>query len=121
LIGCDHTETKLRNSRFSSFTAEGAIISRQAPSTMKGNNDTSLGKLLQTRMKAIPGSKEWKAVDGEIKKVDDQLEKRVPDDRHKQRMSALYVDAISLGRWNRLAKDFSQQRAREFLSDAVND
>jgi AbiV family abortive infection protein len=89
--------------------------------TMRVNNDTGTGRLLQARMKAVPGSPEWKAADEQLKKLDHQLEKRVPDERHKQRMSALYVDVVSSGEWNRPAQGISQQRAREFLSDAVND
>jgi hypothetical protein len=36
-------------------------------------------------------------------------------------MSALYVDAVSVDRWNRPAKEISQADARDFLQEAVND
>jgi hypothetical protein len=89
--------------------------------TMIADRDSGLGKLLQTRMSATPGSKEWKAANEQIEKLDRQKKKRVPDERHRQRMSALYVDAGSVGRWNRPAKEISQAHARDFLQDAVND
>jgi hypothetical protein len=53
--------------------------------------------------------------------LDCRKKKRVPDDRHKQRMSALHVDAVSNVRWNRPAKEISQADARDVLQDAVND
>jgi AbiV family abortive infection protein len=89
--------------------------------TMSTNRDTGLGKLLQTRMEATPGSKEWKAAHEQLEELNKQKKKRVPDERHRERMSALYVDAVSVGRWNRPAKKISQEHAREFLQGAVND
>jgi AbiV family abortive infection protein len=89
--------------------------------TMRADRDTGLGRLLSLRHTLSPGSEEWKAVDKQIKKLDHQLKKRGPGDRHKQRMSALYVDAVSLERWNRPAKEISQSSAHDFLEDARND
>jgi AbiV family abortive infection protein len=85
--------------------------------TTRAHRDSGLGKLLNAR----PGSKEWKAANDQIEKLNRQKKKRVPDDRHRQRMSALYVDAISVGRWNRPSKEISQACASDFLQDAVND
>jgi AbiV family abortive infection protein len=87
--------------------------------TMRADWNSGLGKLLQTRMSATPGSKEWKAAYEQIEKLNRQKKKRVPDERHRQRMSALYVDAVP-GRWNRPA-EISQSHASNFLQDAVND
>jgi AbiV family abortive infection protein len=89
--------------------------------TTRADRDSELGKLLQARTKATPGSKEWKATNEQLEKLHRLKKKRVPDDRHKQRMSALYVDAVSVGRWNRPSKEISQADACDFLQDAVND
>ena len=89
--------------------------------TMRGDRDSGLGKVLQARIKTSPGSPEWKAVDEQIKKLDRQKERRTPDDRHRQRMSALYVNAVSADRWSRPVQEISQASARDFITDAVND
>ena len=83
--------------------------------TVRGNRDSGPGKLLTLRMKAAIGSKERIAADKEVEKLDHALTKRIADDRHKQRMSALYVDALSHDRWNRPAKEIYQQIARDYL------
>jgi AbiV family abortive infection protein len=88
--------------------------------TMRTDRDSVLGKLLETRMKTKPGSQEWKELTEQIGKLDRQKERRTPDDRHRQRMSALYVDAGS-SQWSRPAKEISHAIARDFLTDAVND
>jgi hypothetical protein len=46
---------------------------------------------------------------------------RAPDDRHKQRMSALYVDAVAPDRWNRPTNEISVAAAFDYLQDAAND
>jgi AbiV family abortive infection protein len=87
----------------------------------RADRDTVLGKLLQTQMSAKPGSEEGKAARKEIEKLDHQKKKRGPGDRHGQRMSALYVDAISPDRWNRPITEISQPTASDYLQDALND
>ena len=88
----------------------------------KTDKNTVLGKLHQTYSSAKPGSKEWKAAKEQLEKLDRQKKKRVPSDRHEQRMSALYVDAVaSPDRWNRPVKEISQISAFECLVDAGND
>jgi hypothetical protein len=64
--------------------------------SMTADNDSGLGKLIRTKMTATPSSDQWRAASDELRSIDRQMEKRVPDDRHKQRMSALYVDPISV-------------------------
>ena len=54
-------------------------------------------------------------------KIDRGKKKRVPGERHEQRMSALYVDPVSIGRWNRPALATSQMSAWEFVTEARND
>jgi AbiV family abortive infection protein len=82
---------------------------------------TGLAKLHQTLMTAKPGSKEWKSARKEIEELDRRKKKRAPGDRHEQRMSALYVDAVSADRWNRPATQISQRVAFERLQEAAND
>jgi hypothetical protein len=89
--------------------------------TISADNDSGLGKLLRDRTTAAPGSKEWKAADEQIVKIDQQKKKRVPDERHKRRMSAPYVDVVPPDRWNRPAKEITQAMAWAFLQDAAND
>ena len=72
-------------------------------------------------MTAPPGTKERQDADKKVKKIDHLKFKRTPDDRHRLRMNALYVDILSEEQWNRPAKRVSQTDAYEFLSDAIND
>jgi len=88
---------------------------------MTTDQNSELGKLLSSKFVASPGSEERKATDARIKRLDRQVEKRVPDDRHRQRMSALYVDAVPPDQWNRPTKEITQPIARAFLQDAAND
>jgi AbiV family abortive infection protein len=72
--------------------------------------DTVLGKLLDTYLNAKPGSEEWKMAREQLE-LDSQTTKRIPVDRHKQRMSALYVDAVSPDRWRRPTREISPTSA----------
>jgi AbiV family abortive infection protein len=89
--------------------------------TMRADRNGGLGKLLQARTNSIPGSDAWKAADEEIKRLDRQKAKRTPGDRHEQRMSALYVDAVSPDQWNRPINEISAAEAFDYLQDAAND
>jgi AbiV family abortive infection protein len=89
--------------------------------TMRANRTTGLGKILTTRIRAPHGSAEQEAAREQIDKLDQLKKRREPDERHKLRMSALYVDVTSDGRWNRPKEEMSAMRAYEFISDATND
>ena len=89
--------------------------------TMRADNASGLGKLLQTRMKAPLGSKERQEADRQVGKIDQLKLKRTPDDRHRLRMKALYVDILSEEQWNRPAQELSRTDAYEFLTDAINE
>jgi AbiV family abortive infection protein len=88
---------------------------------LRADNQSGLGKLLQARANSIPSSDAWKAADEQIKKLDRQKAKRVPSDRHDQRMSALYVDAVAPDQWNRPIKEISRTSVFEYLQDVAND
>jgi AbiV family abortive infection protein len=89
--------------------------------TLRADNDSGVGKLLQSRFKAPLGSKERQEADKQVDKIDQLKSKRTPDDRHRLRMKALYVDILSEEQWNRPAREISQTAAYEFLVDAMND
>lgn len=88
--------------------------------TTRTNLNSELGKLLTSKFDATPGSEEWKAFDAQIEKVNRQVAKRIPDDRQRRRMSALYVDPVPPDRWNR-PTEITQSIAAEFLQEAATD
>jgi AbiV family abortive infection protein len=83
------------------------------------NTNTVLGQLLQDRSRAKPGSPEWQNLTEKIDKITELQKKRTPEDRHNQRMKALYVEPLESG-WNRPAET-SEIAARDFLTDAINE
>ena len=87
---------------------------------MRAVTDTALGKLLNTYLNAKPGSEEWKTAREQLEQ-DQERTKLIPAERYKQRMSALYVDAVAPDRWNRPTREISQISAYEHLQDAAND
>jgi AbiV family abortive infection protein len=89
--------------------------------TLRADNDSGVGKLLQSRTKAPLDSKERKEADKQVDKIDQLKSKRTPDDRHRLRMKALYVDLLSEEQWNQPAREISQTVAYEFIVDARND
>jgi AbiV family abortive infection protein len=89
--------------------------------TLRTDNELGVGKLLQSRMTAPLGSKERKEADEQVDKIDRLKWKRTPDDRHRLRMKALYVDIVSEEHWNRPARKISPTAAYDFLVDVRND
>ena len=85
----------------------------------RADNSTVVGQLIQARIRAVPGSPEWKKADEELNKISQLHSKRTPEARHKSRMRALYVETLEDG-WNR-PSETSETAAREFLTDAIND
>jgi AbiV family abortive infection protein len=80
--------------------------------------DTELGGLLGIYLRSIKeGTDEWKTAKEQL----EQARRKVPVERHNQRMSALYVDAVSPDRWNRPTSEISQITAHAYLQDAAND
>jgi hypothetical protein len=80
----------------------------------------TLAKLLDTYLSAKPDSEERKTAREQLE-LDDKRTKRIPVERHKQRMSALYVDAVTRDRWNRPTREISPTSALLYLQDAAND
>ena len=79
--------------------------------TMQADRNSQLGRLLQT----------WTAA---ARKQLEELRRRkgkgIPSKRHKQRMSALYVDPVP-GGWNRPIEKITQAIAYDYLQEALND
>jgi AbiV family abortive infection protein len=78
---------------------------------------TDTGGLLDTYLTVRQGSEEWNTAREQL----EQARQTVPVERHKQRMSALYVDAVSADRWRRPTREISQITAHAYLQDAAND
>jgi AbiV family abortive infection protein len=81
------------------------------------DTDTELGGLLGTYLTVKQGSEEWKAAREQL----EQAQRTVPVERHNQRMSALYIDAVAPDRWNRPTSEISLITAHAYLQDAAND
>jgi AbiV family abortive infection protein len=89
--------------------------------TIRMEGDQGFKKLLDARNTAKPGTPEQREANERIDKVDRQKQRRVPDERHKQRMEALYVDALSESEWNRPITRVSARDAAEAIDDAINE
>jgi AbiV family abortive infection protein len=82
--------------------------------------DTSLGELLIAGLDN-PQSDEFKKAEEKIKKVVQLKRKRVPGERHYERMRSLYVEPNEFGTgWNR-PRNKSSVEALYFILDALND
>jgi AbiV family abortive infection protein len=88
--------------------------------TMTGDRDTGVGKLIMSRIMAVPGTDEWKRTDAALKKLNKLKAKRVAQDRHKLRMLAMYIDPEG-DDWNRPVRRISRGDAHEFIEEARND
>ncbi len=91
--------------------------------SVPADTGTTLGKLLQAKFAAVATSDNnaIKETTKQLEEMDRRLSKRTPDDRHKDRMKALYVDPISDQKWNRPVTEISRQQALEVLTAACND
>jgi AbiV family abortive infection protein len=101
----------------------GHVTKQQAgmlSTLITADRDSVLGKLIRARWEADPQSPEWKKADEELAKRDRELKRRVPNERHKNRQSALYIDPVSQSEWNRPANT-SRSFAYKFVQHAVND
>jgi AbiV family abortive infection protein len=80
------------------------------------DTDTRLGGLLGTYLTVKQGSEEWKTAREQL----EQARQSIPVERHKQRMSALYVDAVASDLWSR-PREISQITAHAHLQEVAND
>lgn len=87
--------------------------------TYQADNNSQLGKLLQTVIRASPQSDESRKAQAELKEIENRKQKRTPQDRHDARETALYVEPRD-GKWNRPA-EIPKEFAYQFLLEAAND
>jgi AbiV family abortive infection protein len=103
------------------MTIPGSHIQRQKAGmlsiTRRADREASEEKLLWRRITASP-RKDQESVE---EKLWSKIKERVPNERHKHRMSALYVEPVSLDLWNRPAKAISQTLVQEVVQEAMND
>lgn len=93
----------------------------QLSTVQRASGNGRLAKLLKTRMRYHPQSEEYKEANKQLNEITDQQKKRTPKDRHMVRLRALYVEPNDSGTdWNK-PQEKSQDEARVFLVDAVND
>ena len=92
----------------------------QLSTVQRASDDQGLGKLLRARHNHLQ-SEEYQEDDKQLDDITSRQGKRTPDERHKLRERARYVQLNDTGTsWNRPCK-ISQDEAREFLGDAAND
>src|SRR5260221_4504315 len=72
---------------------------------LRADRGTGLDKLIRKGMTS--GSEEWGAAKEQLEELSRQKAKRVPSERHKQRMFELYVDPIP-GGWNRPTREITK-------------
>lgn len=89
--------------------------------TQRFRNEDRLAKLVQARIANKPGTPEFKTADDEIQSLTAQRMQVLPGERHRLRLSALYVGVTFDGTgWERPA-DFCAEDIRMAVWDAVND
>jgi AbiV family abortive infection protein len=93
----------------------------QLSTVQRVSGDGGLAKLLRKKAGASPQSEDYKDASKQLEDITNQQRGRNPDARHRQRLSALYVEPTANGLdWNR-PKQTSSDEATQFLIDAVND
>jgi AbiV family abortive infection protein len=91
------------------------------PLTFSADDSSELGRLMVAHRTSEHGSAEKTNAAVQLEKAGERKLGRLAGDRHKLRMAALYVDALSVHEWNRPSRKVSQQQARDFIREAVND
>jgi AbiV family abortive infection protein len=69
--------------------------------TLTGDDYPEFGKWLRIKLENHPQSAEWQRAEAELARLLEAKKKRLPGERHKVRMSSLYVDPISEREWKR--------------------
>lgn len=87
--------------------------------TYRAEPNSQLAQLLDVRMKFTPASREWQDAEARLRALDDRKRKRQPEDRHKKRMNALYVDLVGSA-WSRPV-DLDPVDCVNEVADTLND
>ena len=97
----------------------------QLSTTLRFQNNSEASKLIMTRNKLLQSaqhqSEEFKKIERKIAVIMESIRRRTPNDRHKARAEALYVEPDNLGTdWN-TPKKVSSDFAHNFIADASGD
>lgn len=103
----------------------GDHVTKQAQGQLsivqRASGDQGLAKLHRTRLENHPQSPDYKRADDQLNRLTKQQAKRTPDERHKLRMTSLYVEPSETGLdWNRPHQK-TRPEAEAFLRDVTND
>jgi AbiV family abortive infection protein len=101
------------------------MVRQRAGSLVVSSRDrpeaAAMGKAVQKMGNAVEGSTEWQAAKDEYERLLVQIKQRIPADRHTNRMSALYVDPISVTEWNRPTKKITREVCSCLLFDVLGE
>ena len=84
------------------------------------NAGSRVAELFKAQMRAKPGDGEFEKIQAELDVIIARQAKRVPEERHRKRMKALYVEPSASG-WSRPCQEFDEEESECFLLDAIND
>lgn len=84
------------------------------------HGNSRAGELVRSLMKTLRGSKKYEEAGEQLDMVYEKILKRTPDDRHRLRMEAVYVDMLSEEQWNRPSRRITRTTAYECLRDTLN-
>lgn len=97
----------------------------QLSTSLRFQNDSQAGKLMLERMQLLRSgqqlSERYKEIETKVVEIIEKIRKRTPNDRHRARAEALYVEPDHSGsNWN-IPKRISSEFAFNFIADASGD
>jgi AbiV family abortive infection protein len=84
------------------------------------NEGEGLGKLIKEYAKG-PSSKEFTEAPEKLEAITKRQTDRIPEDRHRERMKALYVQPNTTGTTWSLPWDYNKGEAHKFIQHAISD
>ncbi len=93
----------------------------QTSTVLRFTRDSELGELHRILHENQPHTEEWRAADARVQEIMAEQRSHTPSDRHRTRMSCLYVDPDDTGTAWKRPKDQTKEEAQTFLEDAAND
>jgi hypothetical protein len=85
------------------------------------HHDTQVGRLSRAQIESEPDSPEYQSATTQLRAIDERSLRTQPGVRHRERMSAFYVDLAKDGQiWAR-PKNLSPIDCAETMTDAIND
>ncbi len=93
----------------------------QIATVLRGSLNDQIGKLIRAAVEHEPGSSEHLEAEQRLKELQAAKRRRTPEDRHEQRMAALYVEPNDSGTdWKR-PRDLKKEIAMHSVYDLAND